>query len=121
MATPESKLANAKLRVGEPECNVLPEVVETRRKIRPPIQPVCEKEDIILRDLRTWHAGMLNESDDYRVMIALGYKGRHSESFQLRTLSLDEFGKLTRECHRHYGTPTIRCALNFQPVKRIIS
>jgi hypothetical protein len=74
MATPESKIANAKLRVGEPECNVLPDVVKSRRKIRPPIQPVCGKGDVMLRDLRTWHAGMPNESDDYRIMIALGYK-----------------------------------------------
>jgi hypothetical protein len=76
MATPESKLTNAKLRVGEPECNVLPEVVESRRNIRPPIQPMCDKGDIMLRDLRTWHAGMPNESEDYRIMLALGYKVR---------------------------------------------
>jgi ectoine hydroxylase-related dioxygenase (phytanoyl-CoA dioxygenase family) len=74
MATPASKVANAKLRVGEPECNILPGILEDRRKIRPPIQPVCEKGDIMLRDLRTWHAGMPNESDDYRIMLALGYK-----------------------------------------------
>lgn len=28
----------------------------------------------MLRDLRTWHAGMPNESEDYRIMLALGYK-----------------------------------------------
>lgn len=74
LATPEAKLANAKLRVGEPNTFVRPEVVEERRKIRPPIQPTCEKGDIMLRDLRTWHAGMPNESDQYRIMIALGYQ-----------------------------------------------
>ena len=79
IATPEAKLANAKLVVGDPECNVLPDVVEARRKIRPPVQPVCEKGDIMLRDLRTWHAGMPNESEDYRIMLALGYKVRFSE------------------------------------------
>lgn len=72
--TPESTLSNAKLRVGEPTCNVLPEIVEARRHIRPPVQPTCEKGDIMLRDLRTWHAGMPNESDDYRIMLALGYQ-----------------------------------------------
>ncbi len=76
IATPELSLSNAKLRVGEPTCNVLPEVVEARRKIRPPIQLICEKGDIILRDLRTWHAGMPNESEDYRIMLALGYQVR---------------------------------------------
>ena len=50
------------------------DVREERRQIRPPIQPVCEEGDIMLRDLRTWHAGMPNESDDYRIMLALGYQ-----------------------------------------------
>lgn len=74
IATPESTLSNAKLRVGEPTCNVLPEVVEARRQVRAPIQPSCEKGDIMLRDLRTWHAGMPNESENYRIMLALGYQ-----------------------------------------------
>lgn len=74
LATPESTLTNARLRVGEPTCNVLQDVFEQRRAIRPPIQPVCQKGDIMLRDLRTWHAGMPNESDEYRIMIALGYQ-----------------------------------------------
>ena len=84
-ATPESKLANAKLRVGEPTCNVLPDVVEQRRKVRPPIQPSCEKGDVMLRDVRTWHAGMPNESEQYRIMIALGYQVRcfHLSAFLL--------------------------------------
>jgi hypothetical protein len=77
LATPESTLSNAKLRVGEPTCNVLPEVVEARRLVRPPTQPSCEKGDIMLRDLRTWHAGMPNESEDYRIMLALGYQVSH--------------------------------------------
>lgn len=75
-ATDSDTLTNAKLRVGEPTCNVRPEVVEERRKVRPPIQPVCGKGDIMLRDLRTWHAGMPNESDGYRIMLALGYQVR---------------------------------------------
>jgi ectoine hydroxylase-related dioxygenase (phytanoyl-CoA dioxygenase family) len=53
-------------------------VVEARRQVRPPIQPSCEKGDIMLRDLRTWHAGMPNESEDYRIMLALGYQVSHS-------------------------------------------
>jgi ectoine hydroxylase-related dioxygenase (phytanoyl-CoA dioxygenase family) len=73
-ATAEDKLAKPTLRVGEPNCFVLPEVVEERRKIRPPIQPTCDKGDIMLRDLRTWHAGMPNDSDHYRIMLALGYQ-----------------------------------------------
>jgi ectoine hydroxylase-related dioxygenase (phytanoyl-CoA dioxygenase family) len=74
IATPETHLANANLVVGEPTTNVLDLVREERRKIRPPIQPICDKGDIMLRDLRTWHAGMPNESDEYRIMLALGYQ-----------------------------------------------
>jgi hypothetical protein len=54
LATPDSKLANAFLRDGEPTSNVWPEVAKKRT---PPIRPICEKGDIRLRDLRTWHAG----------------------------------------------------------------
>ena len=59
---------------GDPSCNVKPEVVEQRRKIRPPIQPHASKGDMMIRDLRTWHAGMPNESAEDRIMIAIGYQ-----------------------------------------------
>jgi len=68
------QLANAKLVVGDPYTFVRPDKVEERRKLRPPVQPVCEPGDIMLRDLRTWHAGMPNESEEYRIMLALGYQ-----------------------------------------------
>jgi ectoine hydroxylase-related dioxygenase (phytanoyl-CoA dioxygenase family) len=74
VATTDSTLANANLRVGEPMTFLRDDVREARRQIRPPIQPACEEGDIMLRDLRTWHAGMPNESDNYRVMLALGYQ-----------------------------------------------
>lgn len=72
--TEDSTLANATLYIGEPSADVKPEVLEARRSVRPPVQPVCEKGDICLRDLRTWHAGMPNESENYRIMLALGYQ-----------------------------------------------
>jgi len=59
---------------GDPSCNVQPEVVEQRRAIRPPIQPSCRKGDIMIRDLRTFHAGMPNASAEDRIMIAVGYQ-----------------------------------------------
>ena len=95
IATPESRLSNAKLRVGEPTCNVLPEVVEARRQVRPPIQPSCEKGDIMLRDLRTWHAGMPNESENYRIMLALGY--------QVQSFFILETVPLLKSTCRHSG------------------
>ena len=59
---------------GDPSTYVIPEVVEQRRKLRGPIQPSCAKGDIMIRDLRTWHAGMPNESAEDRIMIAVGYQ-----------------------------------------------
>lgn len=47
---------------------------EERAKVRPPIQPQCGPGDIMIRDLRTWHAGMPNFSDSHRVMLGLGYQ-----------------------------------------------
>ena len=61
---------------GDPSCNVKPNIVEQRRPVRPPIQPRCSKGDIMIRDLRTWHAGMPNESTEDRIMIAIGYQVR---------------------------------------------
>ena len=60
--------------VGDPSCNVLPDQVERRRKVRPPIQAQCSKGDVLIRDLRTWHAGMPNYSKNDRIMVAIGYQ-----------------------------------------------
>lgn len=59
---------------GDPSCNVRPEVVERRRAVRGPVQARCEKGDIMIRDLRTWHAGMPNHSENDRLMVAVGYQ-----------------------------------------------
>jgi len=42
-----------------------------RREIAPPIQPVVQFGSIIIRDLRLWHAGMPNRSDQPRPMILM--------------------------------------------------
>ncbi|WWC88373.1 uncharacterized protein L201_003284 [Kwoniella dendrophila CBS 6074] len=47
--------------------------LEKRKLVRPPIQPNLKKGSLVLRDLRLWHAGMNNETDDIRVMLALVY------------------------------------------------
>ncbi|KAK5048681.1 hypothetical protein LTR84_005772 [Exophiala bonariae] len=46
-------------------------LLETRRRTDPPSQPVIPKGSIIIRDLRLWHAGMPNHTDDVRVMLAM--------------------------------------------------
>jgi hypothetical protein len=50
--------------------NILPELVEARRKMAPPVQPEIQKGDLVLRDVRLWHAGMPNQTDVPRVMLA---------------------------------------------------
>lgn len=58
--------------------NVIPaikdDVKEQRRAFRPPIQPVCGPGDVMIRDIRLWHAGMPNGSDAHRIMLGLGYQ-----------------------------------------------
>lgn len=46
-------------------------LLEERRQVRGPCQPVIEKGSIVIRDLRLWHAGMPNETEDVRVMLAM--------------------------------------------------
>lgn len=46
-------------------------LLEERRRISPPIQPTIPKGSIVVRDLRLWHAGMPNYSNDIRVMLAM--------------------------------------------------
>ncbi|RDW63514.1 hypothetical protein BP6252_11059 [Coleophoma cylindrospora] len=56
--------------IGDPSTPIRPEAVEARRQIRPPIQALMKKGDVMLRDMRTWHAGMPNETDKDRIMLA---------------------------------------------------
>lgn len=53
---------------------ISPDATEARRAVRPPIQPEARRGDIMIRDLRTWHAGMPNSSDRHRIMLGLGYQ-----------------------------------------------
>ncbi|KAF2100735.1 phytanoyl-CoA dioxygenase family protein [Rhizodiscina lignyota] len=47
------------------------DVLEERRKVRPPSQPVVKKGSVVIRDLRLWHNGRPNLSEEIRVMLAL--------------------------------------------------
>mgnify|MGYP002380673427 FL=1 len=47
------------------------EELEKRREVRPPCQPVVPKGSIVIRDLRLWHAGIGNRTDEVRVMLAM--------------------------------------------------
>lgn len=46
-------------------------LLESRQRICPPIQPTLPKGAMVIRDLRLWHAGMPNRTDDPRVMLVL--------------------------------------------------
>ncbi|GAA6011378.1 hypothetical protein JCM10207_008319 [Rhodosporidiobolus poonsookiae] len=56
-----------------PTCDVRPELLEERRKTRPPAQVTVPFGCVLLRDPRCWHAGMPNRSDQDRIMIAVAY------------------------------------------------
>ncbi|KAJ5580079.1 uncharacterized protein N7459_006064 [Penicillium hispanicum] len=47
------------------------EKLNKRRAIRPPCQPTVPKGSIVIRDLRLWHAGIGNQTDTVRVMLAM--------------------------------------------------
>ncbi|THY25961.1 hypothetical protein D6D01_04689 [Aureobasidium pullulans] len=47
------------------------DLLEERRQQRPPSQPLVRKGSIVIRDLRLWHAGKPNFSNDIRVMLAM--------------------------------------------------
>ncbi|KAJ9255534.1 hypothetical protein DTO207G8_2924 [Paecilomyces variotii] len=69
---------------GAMTCNVKIEKLEERRKVRPPVQVHAKKGSITLRDLRLWHAGMPNPSDEHRIMMALGYQARWYPNYTQR-------------------------------------
>ncbi|KAJ8115163.1 hypothetical protein OPT61_g3125 [Boeremia exigua] len=47
------------------------DLLEARRAVRAPCQPVVKKGSIIVRDLRLWHGGKPNYSAEPRVMLAM--------------------------------------------------
>jgi phytanoyl-CoA dioxygenase PhyH len=46
-------------------------VVEQRRAVAPPIQPSVRAGSVLIRDIRLWHRGMSNHTDQPRPMIAM--------------------------------------------------
>jgi ectoine hydroxylase-related dioxygenase (phytanoyl-CoA dioxygenase family) len=69
---------------GNITCNVKEERLEQRRSQRPPIQIHMKKGSISLRDLRLWHCGMPNPSDEHRIMLATGYQARWYPNYTQR-------------------------------------
>jgi ectoine hydroxylase-related dioxygenase (phytanoyl-CoA dioxygenase family) len=46
-------------------------LLEERRRVRAPCQPVVKKGSVVVRDLRLWHGGCPNLSEVPRVMLAM--------------------------------------------------
>ncbi|OTB01130.1 hypothetical protein M426DRAFT_266632 [Hypoxylon sp. CI-4A] len=46
-------------------------LLSQRQETSPPSQPVIRKGSVVIRDLRLWHAGMPNLSNEVRVMLAM--------------------------------------------------
>ena len=55
------------------ETHITDEYVEERKKTLPGINPTVKKGSILFRDMRLWHAGVSNKSDNLRFMLALGF------------------------------------------------
>lgn len=66
--------SNKPYRAGEHIPWIADAAKAARRAVRPPVQPGARRGDIVIRDLRTWHAGMPNHSAEHRVMLGLGYQ-----------------------------------------------
>ncbi|KAK0251749.1 hypothetical protein LTS09_013209 [Friedmanniomyces endolithicus] len=61
---------------GETGLVIKPELLEDRRQHSPPIQPSTKKGSLIIRDIKLWHAGMPNRTDNPRIMLAFVYQPR---------------------------------------------
>lgn len=55
------------------ETHIKDEYIEERKKTLPGINPTVKKGSILFRDMRLWHAGVCNKSDNMRYMMALGF------------------------------------------------
>ncbi|GAA5857594.1 hypothetical protein JCM8547_004287 [Rhodosporidiobolus lusitaniae] len=56
-----------------PICDVNQDALDRRMKERPGAQIRVKEGTVTLRDMRTWHAGMPNTTDEDRIMTAVGY------------------------------------------------
>lgn len=53
------------------DIKITPELLARRRESAPPFQPTMRRGSMLIRDIRLWHAGMPNRTDEPRPMIAM--------------------------------------------------
>ncbi|KAH8815401.1 putative phytanoyl-CoA dioxygenase [Xylogone sp. PMI_703] len=67
----DSRLQEAGTSISNAGGGIGDERKAARRKIRPEIQPVVKKGSVILRDIRLWHGGKPNLTNEARVMLSM--------------------------------------------------
>ncbi|KAF9781978.1 hypothetical protein IL306_011980 [Fusarium sp. DS 682] len=80
----KKRMARAK-KLGLP-AEYADELIERRRQVRPPIQASLPKGSLIIRDIRLWHAGMPNRTENTRIMlvtVAFAQWYRNHQRFRL--------------------------------------
>lgn len=98
--------SHTELAVGAGDDIEIPaEALERRRAVAPPFQATFARGSMLIRDIRLWHAGMPNRTDEPRPMIAMIHRaGFLSHGTPLR------FPRGTEELLAH---PTLRQAAEF--------
>ncbi len=81
------------------------EAVEQRRAFAPPLQPAAQPGSILIRDIRLWHAGMPNHTDNPRPMIAM----IHWSSWMDAGVGI----KLPEESRSFFDHPRLRTVAEF--------
>lgn len=73
--------------------------LDARRAVCPPFQPTVSKGSLVIRDLRLWHAGMPNRTEQIRIMLAM----IHFAPWYRQRMTLDmpkSFQKLIAQQHK---------------------
>lgn len=71
---------NISLPRPDPDGNLRSNCLENRKEVSPPFQPSLPKGSLIIRDIRIWHAGRPNFTDEPRAMIGLAWFAKWYES-----------------------------------------
>ena len=81
------------------------EVFTPRAAVSPPVQPAIPKGALVLRDLRTWHAGRENPSDEPRIILGFMFSPRWFGSYMRLRFPAAARGAVEAwthvECARH--------------------
>ncbi|KAK8864112.1 hypothetical protein IAR55_001358 [Kwoniella newhampshirensis] len=108
--------ADADEHVWDPEMQmwIKDELVKGRAQTRPPLQVECKAGGVYLRDMRLWHAGMPNKSDEDRIMLACGYTARWYNCVGRVTLPKGVE-------HLYESTPEVEVMADFVPLEDFLA